>query len=211
MQMHCHHPECVRMSSVNLTIRTSNDLRPTRTSMPVWAKEGTRTTREQQSPFLTRRVANCGWHPMAYMSGVCDMIKGSRVKNGWHQSVSGAVGAMWRHLRVASAKFSRVVGAVGTYLSMSLSGCPEVANIVRTGVLPDGDMSESVESTPLSQACTHGAMRRYVGFVSQEKDEYEDAGPNMERGRACWGRIVPAGSDSPGRMWIASDCDRSCR
>lgn len=114
------------------------------------------------------------------MSGVCDMIKGSSIKNGWHQSVSGAVGAMWRHFRVASARFSRVVGAVGTYLSMSLSGCPDVANIVRTG---DGDTSDG--STSPSLACIPGAMRRYVGFVSQEKDEYEDAGPNMARGRAC--------------------------
>ena|SRR6266702_2069305 len=166
------------MSSVNLTIRTSNDLRPTRTSMPVWAKEGTRTTRDQRFPSLTRRVANRGWHPIAYMSGVCDMIKGSSAKNGWHQSVSGAVGAMWRHLRVASARFSRVVGAVGTYLDMSLSGCPDVANIVRMGALPGG-------STPPSLPCIPGARRRYVGFVSQEKDEYEDAGPNMARGRAC--------------------------
>jgi hypothetical protein len=157
------------MSSVSLTIRTSNDFKPTRTRMPVCEKEGTRTTREQLFPFFTRRVANCGWHPIAYMSGVCDMIKGSSVKNGWHQSVSGAVGAMWRHLRVASARFSRVVGAVGTYLSMSLSGCPDVANIVRTGVLLDGDTSAGSISPSL--ACVPGAMRRYVGFVSQEKDE----------------------------------------
>jgi hypothetical protein len=109
------------------------------------------------------------------MSGVCDMIKGSFAKYGWHQSVSGAVGAMWRHLRVASARFSRVVGVVGTYLYMSLSGCPDVANIVRT----------TVGSTPPSLACIPEAMRRYVGFVSQEKDEYADAGPNMARGKAC--------------------------
>ena len=143
--------------------------------MPVWEKEGTRTTRDQRSPFLTRRVANRGWHPIAYMSGVCDMIKGSCEKNGWHQSVSGAVGAKWRHLRVASARFRRVVGAFGTYLYMSLSGCPDVANIVRM----------AVGSTSPSLACIPEAMRRYVGFVSQEKDEYEAAGPNMARGRAC--------------------------
>jgi hypothetical protein len=108
------------------------------------------------------------------MLGVSVIIKGSIVKNGWHQSVSGAVGAMWRHLRVASARSRQVVGAVGTYLHMSLSGCPDVANIVSAGV----------SSSP-SFPCKQGARRIYVGFVSQENDAYEDAWPNIARGRAC--------------------------
>ena len=53
-----HHPE--HISSVSLTIRTSSDLRPTSTTIPVWAKDGTRTTRDLSSPSFTRRVANRG-------------------------------------------------------------------------------------------------------------------------------------------------------
>jgi hypothetical protein len=78
---------------------------------------------------------------------------------------------------------------------MSLRGCPDVANIVRTGLI-----SEVVGSTSLSLPCVLEARRMYVGFVSQEKDANEEAGPNMARGRACCGRIDPEGSDSPGRM-----------
>src|SRR5712672_793197 len=84
-----HHVERARMSSVSLTIRTSNDFRPTSTRIPVCAKDGTRITRDLRFPSLTRRVANRGWQPIAYMSGVSLMMKGSTVKNGWHQSVSG--------------------------------------------------------------------------------------------------------------------------
>jgi len=44
------------------------------------------------------------------------------------------------------------------------------------------------------------AMRKYVGFVSQEKVGKEDTAPNIARGKGCWGIIVPEGSESPGRM-----------
>jgi hypothetical protein len=54
------HPEHTSISSVSLTIRTSSDLRPTSTRIPVWAKDGTRTTRDLSFPSFTRRVANRG-------------------------------------------------------------------------------------------------------------------------------------------------------
>ena len=65
---------------------------------------------------------------------------------------------------------------------MSLRGCPDVANIVRTGPVPED--AKAVGSTSLSWV--PGAIRRmYVGFVSQVKDANEEAWPNMARGRAC--------------------------
>ncbi len=66
---------------------------------------------------------------------------------------------------------------------MSLSGCPDVANIVR--IVPEeakvsGSISPSLPCVQLEEA-----RRMYVGFVSQEKDANEEAGPNMARGKAC--------------------------
>lgn len=90
---------------------------------------------------------------------------------------------MWRHLSVASARVSLVVATVGTYLNMSLSGCPDVANIVRMGVVPED--AKAVESTLPSPPRASEDRRMYVGFVSQEKDANEDALPNMARGSAC--------------------------
>ena len=56
---------------------------------------------------------------------------------------------------------------------MSLSGCPDVANIVRMGVAPEDD--KAAESTLPSPSRTPEDRRMYVGFVSQEKDANEDA------------------------------------
>jgi hypothetical protein len=68
-------------------------------------------------------------------------------------------------------------------LHMSLSGCPDVANIVRTGTV--SEEAKVVGSTSPPLPCAQEARRIYVGFVSQEKDAKEEAGPTMARGRAC--------------------------
>jgi len=39
----------------------------------------------------------------------------------------------------------------------------------------------------------------YVGLVSQKNVEKAEAAPNMARGKGCCGRIVPDGSELPGR------------
>ena len=55
---------------------------------------------------------------------------------------------------------------------MSLRGCPDVANIVRTGTVPED--AKAVGSTSISWLL--GAARRmYVGFVSQVKHPNEEA------------------------------------
>jgi hypothetical protein len=51
----------------------------------------------------------------------------------------------------------------------------------------------------------------YVGLVSHVNEPYDDAEPNIARGRACCGRIVPEGSDGPGRRWIGILCAMSVR
>ena len=66
------------------------------------------------------------------------------------------------------------------------------------GVVPED--GKAAGSTMPSSPCASEDRRMYVGFVSQENDENDDAWLNMARGRACWGRIVPEGSDSPGRI-----------
>jgi hypothetical protein len=66
---------------------------------------------------------------------------------------------------------------------MSLRGCPDVANIVRTTGTED---AKTVGSTfSISWLPGSAARRMYVGFVSQAKDVNEEAWPNMARGRAC--------------------------
>ena len=110
----------------------------------------------------TKRVPNAGWHPATYTSGRALMRKGSRSRKEWHHSVSGAVGAMWRHCSVDAASASRAaVGlggstasdgcADGRYLNRSSSGWPACARIVRAGVV-DGAVA---------------ATRTHAGFVSQ--------------------------------------------
>lgn len=62
---------------------------------------------------------------------------------------------------------------------MSFSGCPEFTRNVR--VVADGIVDELevwVRSKP-------EAIWRYVGFVSHVNVEYEDAAPNMARGKDC--------------------------
>ena len=66
---------------------------------------------------------------------------------------------------------------------MSLSGWPDVANIVRMGIVPED--AKAVESTSPSPPRAPEDKRMYVGFVSHEKDANEDAWPNMARGSAC--------------------------
>jgi hypothetical protein len=66
---------------------------------------------------------------------------------------------------------------------MSLSGCPDVANIVRMGVVPED--AKDAESTLPSPPCAPEDRRMYVGFVSQENDANEEAWPSMARGSAC--------------------------
>lgn len=111
-------------------------------------------------------------------------MNGSFVKNGWHHNVSGAVGAMCRHLSVDSASPIRVAGGLGRYLNMSSSGWPEVARIVLAHALDslnevlDGDMFSCSSGSP-------GARRIYVGFVSQVKVPYVAAGPNIILGKGC--------------------------
>lgn len=50
-----------------------------------------------------------------------------------------------------------------------------------------------------------------VGLVSQVNVEYADVAPNMARGKGCWGRMVPEGSESPGRRWMGMSAARSSR
>lgn len=70
------------------------------------------------------------------------MMNGSSVKYGWHQRVSGAVGATCRQRSVDSASASLVVGGEGRYLYISFSGWPELASIVREMTGRDGGDSE---------------------------------------------------------------------
>lgn len=125
--------------------------------------------------------------------------------------MSGAVGAICRHRSVDSANPNRTAGALGKYLNMSSRGWPEVARIVRAhesdfsaGDGPDGGIFSCSCGGP-------GERRIYVGFVSQVKEENVAAGPNIMRGRGCWGRIVPEGSEAPGRRWMGKVRARSCR
>ena len=72
------------------------------------------------------------------MSGVSVIINGSSLKYGWHHSVSGAVGAMCRHLKVDSRSDKRVLGGFGTYFSISFNGCPElISKLLLTDGLPE--------------------------------------------------------------------------
>lgn len=66
------------------------------------------------------------------------------------------------------------------------------------------DGFECVDSEPV-------AICRNVGFVSQLNVEKVEASPNMARGKGCWGRMVPDGSDSPGRMCMGRTCAKSSR
>lgn len=61
------------------------------------------------------------------------------------------------------------------------------------GADDDATVSSASESFPVDN-------RIYVGFVSQEKEGNVEIGPNIARGKDCWGRMVPEGSVSPGRM-----------
>lgn len=121
-------------------------------------------------------VLNSGWLPTMYRSGVSVSTNGSVVKYGWHQSVSGAVGAMWRQRSVASAMESRVAGGDGRYLNISSSGWPECTRIVRDGVDELLDIGFEVEALPLGFALdeedvsSNAPTRMYAGFVSHEKD-----------------------------------------
>ena len=121
----------------NFTHFTSNVRRLIRTKIPVREKLGTITIRHRgdDRPFnfepaswgsLTIFVPNFFCPPTIYMSGVSVIINGSSLKYGWHHSVSGAVGAMCRHLKVDSRSDKRVLGGIGTYFSMSFNGCPEL-------------------------------------------------------------------------------------
>lgn len=65
------------------------------------------------------------------MSGVSCMINGSEVKYGWHQSVSGAVGAICLHFNVDSTVDKGVCGGDGRYLNISFTGWPECRRKVR--------------------------------------------------------------------------------
>jgi hypothetical protein len=72
------------------------------------------------------------------MSGVSVIINGSSLKYGWHHSVSGAVGAMCRHLKVDSRSDKRVLGGFGTYFNISFNGCPElISKLLLTDGLPE--------------------------------------------------------------------------
>lgn len=138
-------------------------------------------------------------------------MNGSFVKNGWHHSVSGAVGAMCRHRSVDSANPNRVAGGLGTYLNMSSRGWPEVARIVRAHE-SDFLAGDGVDGGMFSCSCGfQGERRMYVGFVSQVKEENAAAGPNIMRGRGCCGKMVPEGSDAPGRRCIGNVRARSWR
>jgi hypothetical protein len=85
---------------------------------------------------------------------------------------------------------------LGTYLNISFRGCPELmSNIRSTSGLEWGfEVAVGWVSEPQ-------LSRKYVGLVSHEKVVNEATAPNIGRGNGCCGRMVPAGSVTPGKMW----------
>lgn len=112
--------------------------------------------------------------------------------------MSGAVGAICRHLSVDSNTDKRVLGGDGRYLNISFRGWPEfIRSFLFIGGLTDFDDEEGASGSEASV--------KYFGFVSQMNVEYREASPNIARGKGCCGMMVPAGSDSPGRMCIGME------
>jgi len=118
--------------------------------------------------------------------------------------VSGAVGAICRHLSVDSNTSNRVCGGDDRYLNMSFSGWPELTNSFLFICGLDGFDEEASGSGSVE-------MLRYVGFVSQLNDWKRAASPNIARGKGCCGMMVPDGSVSPGRICIGIEVARSVR
>lgn len=82
-------------------------------------------------------------------------------------------------------------------MNISLRGCPE---LIRIFLFIGGSLDLDEEDS----GYVSDPSVKYVGFVSQENVGYRAASPNIARGNGCWGRIVPEGSVSPGRICIGN-------
>ena len=176
-----------------------------RAATPVLLKLGTQTRRVFRFSYCGESislVSNFSQSPENITSGQSVITNGSRIMNGKHPSVSGAVGARWQYRTIISNASHGVFILLlrSVHRMMSFKFCPDVPDFVWVLVfafclIDYDDILTQNRHVPRIDTLL---ISEWYGFVVERKDVYLADSGKRHGWKGCWGRIKFVGSLSPG-------------